>query len=103
MIVLDRFENDALHHLLRLLKEAPLQPRAEPQIERLSRGKDGHFILPLAVDAAEPSLSLALLAAHKAEQVHKQTGCRFIVAQQPLRDPEHRTYVWGEDRWDTIP
>ncbi len=103
MVVLDRLENEALHHLLRLIDEASSPPRPRADVTRLSRGMDGHVIVPFAVDADEPSLPLALLAARKAEQVHKQTGCRFIVAQQPSRDPEQRTYVWGEGRWETVP
>ena len=79
MVVLDQMENEALHHLLRLIDEVSTPPRPQADMTRLSRGKDGHVTVPFVVDAAEPSLSWALLAAHKAEQVHKQTGCRFIV------------------------
>lgn len=103
MIVLDRLENDALHHLLRVIGEAASQPRAVAHVERLSRDKDGRIVVPFELEAAEPSIPLALLAAHKAELVYRQTGCRFVVAQRPLQDPEHHTYVWGEDRWEKMP
>jgi hypothetical protein len=103
MVVLDQLENDALHHLMRLLQEADVSPPVTADASRLSRAKDGRIIVPVEMEAVEPSVPLALLATHKAEQVYKQTGCRFVIAQRPLQDPEHRTYVWGEDQWGTMP
>jgi hypothetical protein len=102
MVILDRREDNALHHLLRLMDEAAVQPRVVPIVSRLSRGKDGPIVVPVELDAAEPSIPLALLLAHKAEQVYRQTGCRFLVAQRPSQDPTHGTYLWGNDRWDRL-
>lgn len=103
MVVLDQLENDAFHHLMRLLQEADVSPPVTADASRLSRAKDGRIVVPIEVEAVEPSIPLALLATHKAEQVYKQTGCRFVIAQRPVRDPQQRTYVWGDNRWEMVP
>lgn len=102
MTELDEQERLALDQFLHLLKEERFEPEPIPDLSRILRTAEGQIIVPVRVNAEEPSVSLALLMAHKADQVYKQTGCRFILAQQPERDPKHLLYVWAEEEWHTF-
>jgi hypothetical protein len=46
---------------------------------------------------------LAMLMEHKAEQLYKQSGCRFVLLQQLETDPKRRSFVWGDGIWQTVP
>lgn len=35
----------------------------------------------------------------KAEQLYKQSGCRFDFVQLLEGDPEGRSYIWAEGAW----
>lgn len=96
---LDEHERRALTLFLHLLEEgaADLQPQADAA--RAFRGPDGHIVVPVRVSGREPNMGLALLMAQKAEQVCKQTGSRFLLAQRPMQDLSNRLYVWTGEAW----
>jgi hypothetical protein len=100
---LDDHEKEALRHFLEAIRELP--PELQPQEieERVSRGMDGAIIVSLTVQGAEPNLSLALLIAQKAEQLYKQTGCRFQLAQRAVGDPTALFYIWSGGTWKPVP
>ena len=66
------------------------------------RGMDGLIIVPVKIQDRQPSATLAMHIGHKAEQLYKQTACRFLLAQQPAFDPERRTYIWTETGWTVL-
>lgn len=103
MAMLDEHERLALGRFLRLLAEEPFEPRPKVEEDRILRGPDGQIIIPVALNADGPSLSLAMLMAEKAEHLYKQTGCRFVLAQRPEKDPQKRMYLWSEGAWQSVP
>jgi hypothetical protein len=103
MAVLDEHESLALGQFLRLLAEESFEPRPEVESGRILRGPEGQIIVSVALNAEAPSLSLAMLMAEKAEHLYKQTGCRFILAQRPEKDPQKRLYLWAEGAWQSLP
>lgn len=102
MTVLDEHERRALGQFLDLMEEAAFEPRPQVDQHRIFRSSDGQIIVPVILSAQEPSLHMAMLMAKKAEQVCKQTGCRFVLAQRPEKDPRQRTYVWADEAWQTL-
>lgn len=101
-IPLDEHERRALAQFLRLLAEEPFQTTPMVEEAHVKRGPDGQIIVPVTISGEAPSLSLALLMGHKAEHLLKQTGCRFVLAQRPDKDPEGKLYVRTEDAWHTV-
>jgi hypothetical protein len=102
MTVLDEHERRALSQFLDLMEEAAFEPRPQVDRQRIFRGPDGQIIVPVTLPAQEPSLHTAMLMAKKAEQVCKQTGCRFVLAQRLEKDPKGRTYVWADGAWQVL-
>ncbi len=100
---LDDHEKEALQRFLEALRELPPEMQAQVIEERVSRGMDGGIIVSLTVEGAEPNLSLALSAERKAEQLYKQTGCRFQLAQRAVGDPTDLFYVWSGGTWKPVP
>ncbi len=103
MIDLDDIERVVLDRLAQLIREA--QNGTAPMIDepRMFRRLNGEIVVPVIIRAARPDVHLALLMAHKAEQLYRQTGCRFVPAQRPDQDPEQATYVWIDGGWQTLP
>jgi len=99
---LDEHERRALARFLHLLEEgaADLQPQADAA--RAFRGPDGHIVVPVRVSGREPNMGIALLMAQKAEQVYKQTGSRFVLAQHPIQDLSNRLYIWTGEAWKPV-
>jgi len=100
--MLDEHEHRALREFLRALREEQLEPMPRAEEESIYRGPEGQIIVPVVLKANEPSLSLALFMAHKAEHVYKQTGCRFLICQRLENDKNHQHYVWTNDAWQTL-
>lgn len=103
MIELDAQEEQALARFISLLEHERFE--AQPAVDRhqVSRGLEGQIIVPVAVPAEKPDIHMAMLMARKAEQLYRQTGCRFVLAQQPTRDPKRGTYVWVDGAWRQLP
>ena len=98
----DDHERRALRTFLHLLEDECFEPKPVVEEDRVFRGPDGQIIVPVTVQTAEPSVSLALLMEHKADHLYKQTGCRFVLAQRPAKDPTHRLYVWTGSVWQAL-
>lgn len=76
-------------------------PKAD--VSRVFRGVAGQICVPVTVTGTHPDIHLAMLMEHKAEQLYKQSGCRFVLVQQLETDPERRNYVWGAGEWQSVP
>ena len=103
MTLLDEHERLTLTEFLHLMEQEAFEPRPKVEKNRIFRGADGQIIVPVVLSAEEPSLSLAMLMAHKAEHLYKQTGCRFVLAQRLEQDPQNRLIVWAEGSWKSLP
>jgi hypothetical protein len=100
---LDCTENAAVNEFVAILDEQQFQPKPLLLPERIHRTLEGTIVIPVSLKGKAPSLSLALLMAHKAEQLYKRSTCRMILAQCPVQDPEQVMYVWGDRNWQTLP
>lgn len=100
---LDDVEASALTEFLRILGEQEFSPKPAVLEDRIHRTVEGHIVVPVALPGSKSSLSMALLMGHKADQLYKQTSCRFVLAQCPAGDPEHVMYVWKDRDWHPIP
>jgi hypothetical protein len=102
MIDLDDLERMALDRLAQLIAEE--KNEMAPMIDEpgVFRRLNGEIVVPVIIQAAQPDMHVALLMAHKAEQLYRQTGCRFVPAQRPAHDPEQGTYVWTGGGWQTL-
>ncbi len=100
---LDDLERAALDRLAQLMREEKNGPAPMIDEARVFRRLNGEIIVPVMIHASQPDLHLALLMARKAEQVYRQTGCRFVPVQRPDQDPEQATYLWTEGGWQTLP
>jgi hypothetical protein len=103
MVELDEMEEMALREFLKILEEQKFEPKPQVINAHIQRRPNGHIIVPVALRARAPSLSLALLMGHKADQIYKQTACRLVLAQCPEKDPKPKMYVWTENAWSSIP
>ena len=101
-VPLDEHERRALMEFLRMLEEESFEPPLVAEEDRVFRGPDGQIIVPATVRAQELSVSAALLMGHKADHLYKQTGCRFVLAQRPAKDPTQRLYVWTGEGWKSV-
>lgn len=101
-MTLDEQESRALRQFIKLLEDEHF--KFNPSVERtaLARGAEGQILMPVVIDAEEPSAHLAMLMSHKADHLYRQTGCRFVVLQRLQKDPEHRRFLWTKDGWTTI-
>jgi hypothetical protein len=102
MTYLDPYEKAAVEEFLAILKDELVEAKASPQPSQIWRGSEGQIILPVSADADRPSLTLALLAAQKAEGLYKATSTRIQCVQRPLKDPHGFTYVWKDEVWSTL-
>ena len=103
MTTLDEHERQALDQFVTALEHEQFESRPTLDRSHLSRGTEGQIVVPVAVPSDKPDLHLAMLMARKADQLYKQTGCRFVLAQKPARDPKSHAYVWAEGVWRTFP
>ena len=99
---LDQQERRALVQFLSFVEEAGLAVKTVAEAEHVFRGSDGRIVVPVDVDAADPSLSLALFVEHKGSHLYKQTGCRFLLAQRPMKDPKQSLYHWSGTDWQEL-
>lgn len=102
MIELDETERWALNELLHLMEEESFRPKPRVDENQVHRTPEGQIVVPMLLDAEHPSAHLGMLMTHKAEQISKQTACRFLLTQRPLKDPEGGTYVWTEQGWHSL-
>lgn len=100
---LDAHELAALQRFIMSLHEEPHPSNPKVDMPRIYRGLEGQIFVPVTVSGTTPDAHLAMLMGHKAEQLYKQSGCRFVLVQRLEGDPEGRSYVWGEGRWQTVP
>lgn len=100
---LDAHELASLQRFIIAMQEEshPSNPRSDPS--RVFRGLEGQIFVPVTISGEKPDAHLAMLMEHKAEQLYKQSGCRFVLVQRLEGDPERRSYVWAEGAWRTVP
>lgn len=101
-MILDEQEGRALTQFMKVLEDEHFESHPSVETSGLARGAEGQILVPVVIDADEPSAHLAMLMAHKAEQLYRQTGCRFVVLQRLRQDPEQRRYLWTKTGWTTI-
>ena len=100
---LDEHELAALQRFVAALDEEPHLSKPRVQMDRIFRGLAGQLFVPVAISGGSPDAHLALMMEHKAEQLYKQSGCRFVLVQHLEADPERQSYVWGDEGWQTVP
>jgi hypothetical protein len=98
---LDEEERRALDQFVRFIDEAGLA--VSTVVEECHRGPDGRIIVPVGVDAEQPSLSLALFMEHKGNQLYKHTACRCVLAQRPMKSPDKPLFYWSGTDWQLLP
>lgn len=103
MITLDEHERQALDQFVSSLEHERFESRPAVDRPHLSRGTEGQIVVPVAVPSDKPDLHMAMLMARKADQLYKQTGCRFVLAQKPAQDPKHGAYIWADGGWRSLP
>lgn len=103
MIELDELEQSALEEFLHILEVQHFEPKPTVLTGRIHRASDDQSIVPISVTGESPSHHIALLMDHKAQQIYKQTACRFVLGQCPEKDPNPKIYVWTENQWSTLP
>ena len=102
MLTLDEQERQALDQFVAMLERERFDAPSAVDRSGLARGPEGQIVVPVTIQAERPDPHMAMLMARKAEQLYKQTGCRFILAQKPARDPQGRAYVWADGAWQSI-
>ena len=102
MIELDEVEQLALKEFLKIIADPRFQPKTAVLEKRIHRAMDGEIIVPVSVKGKGPSFTAALFTNHKAEQLSKQSNCRFVLAQCPNKDPKSGCYVWGDGEWQQL-
>lgn len=103
MVELDKSEHAALEEFLHLFDEQHFESHPTVLTSRIHRTPDGQIIIPVSVKGKSPSFNIALSMGHKAEQIYKQTACRFVLGQCPNKDPKQQMYVWTENQWSIMP
>ncbi len=102
-VELDPPELAALQRYIVMLHQEAHPSRPKVDMTRIFRGSEGQIFVPVTVSGAQPDHHLAMLMEHKAEQLYKQSGCRFVLLQQLETDPQGRSYVWAEGMWKETP
>ena len=102
MVELDEAEHSALPEFMYIFDEQHFEPKPTVLTSRIHRTSDGQIIIPVSVQGESPSFTMALLMGHKANQIYKQTACRFVLGQCPENDPKQQTYVWTGKQWATL-
>jgi hypothetical protein len=100
---LDAHELASLQRFMVALHEEVRESNPRVEMTRIFRGTDGQIFVPVAVSGTTPDAHLAMLMEHKAEQLYKQSGCRFVLLQQLEADPQLHHYFWSEGSWQTVP
>lgn len=100
-IVLDDLEQGVYRRFVDVLRLSTITPRPSLDEAGLRRRPEGQILVPVTMDAERPSLSLAMLMAHKSDYLYRRSGCRLILTQRPLRDPAKQVYVWN-GTWQTL-
>jgi hypothetical protein len=100
---LDAHELVSLQRFMVALHEAPHPSNPRVDMTRVFRGPEGQIFVPVTVSGTTPDPHLAMLMDHKAEQLYKQSGCRFVLLQRLEGDPQQHHYVWAEGSWQTVP
>ena len=100
---LDAHELASLQRFMVAIHEEsqPADPRLD--VNQVFRGLEGQIFVPVTVSGEQPDTHLAMLMEHKAEQLYKQSGCRFVLVQRLESDPRRHSYVWVEGGWRTVP
>jgi len=100
---LDAHELASLQRFMVAIHEEPHPSNPKVEVTRVFRGLEGQIFVPVMVSGEGPDAHLAMLMEHKAEQLYKQSGCRFVLLQRLEADPQRRSYVWAEGTWRTVP
>jgi hypothetical protein len=100
---LDSHERASLQRFIAVIREASLPADPEIDMSHIFRGLEGQIFVPVTVSGKNPDAHLAMLMEHKAEQLYKQSGCRFVLVQRLESDPERQSYVWAEGTWRPVP
>ena len=100
---LDDRELTSLQRFMAAVREESLPANPEIDLSHIFRGAEGQIFVPVTVCGKNPDAHLAMLMEHKAEQLYKQSGCRFVLVQRLEGDPERHSYVWAEGVWRKIP
>jgi hypothetical protein len=100
---LDQHELAALQRFMVALHEEPHGSNPRVDMTQVFRGLEGQIFVPVTVSGATPDAHLAMLMGHKAEQLYKQSGCRFVLLQRLEADLHRQSYVWAEGVWQTVP
>jgi len=100
---LDEHEMAALQRFVVALRHEPHPSDPHVEMDHIFRGPEGQIFVPVKLSGAHPDAHLALLMEHKAEQLYKQSGSRFVLLQRLAGDPERRSYVWANGAWQTVP
>src|SRR5512144_304120 len=100
---LDTQELAVFQRFVTALQEEAHASKPRVDMARVFRGLAGQIMVPVTVSGTHPDVHLAMVMEHKAEQLYKQSGCRFVLVQQLETDAERRSYVWGEGEWQTVP
>ncbi len=100
---LDQHELAALQRFMVAIHEEPHPSNPKIDMSQVFRGLEGQIFVPVTVSGETPDAHLAMLMAHKAEQLYKQSGCRFVLTQRLEGDPQQHSYVWAENAWRTVP
>ena len=102
-VELDAHELASLQRFMVALHEEPHPSDPRVDVTQVFRGSEGQIFVPVTVAGAAPDTHLAMLMEHKAEQLYKRSGCRFVLLQRLEADPERQSYVWAEGSWGTVP
>lgn len=102
-IELDAAEDEAVNEFVTVLEEQQFQPKPLLLRNRIHRTLEGTIVIPVSLKGKAPSLSLALLMAHKSEQLYKHSTCRMVLTQCPVEAPQQAMYVWGGCNWQALP
>ena len=100
---LDAHELAALQRFMVAIHEELHLSNPKVDVTRVFRGLEGQIFVPVTVSGTSPDVHLAMMMEHKAEQLYKQSGCRFVLEQQLETDSEGRSYVWADGDWQTVP
>jgi hypothetical protein len=98
---MDELERGIYRHVVDAPRLSRIEPRPFLEEARLCRGSDGQILVPVTIDAERPSLSLAMLMAHKSDDPSRRGGCQLVLIQGPLRNPNQKAYVWN-GTWQTL-
>lgn len=100
---LDAHELASLQRFIAAIREESQPGNPTIDVSHIFRGLEGQIYVPVTVSGKNPDAHLAMLMEHKAEQLYKQSGCRFVLLQRLESDPHRQAYVWAEGAWRTVP